>query len=183
MSSLDLSREEKHEQIDGAALLLKSDKWSHMMRLWGPYRSRVCPGTERDMLLYDKGVRADKHVCVKCFKDELNSDIKVGFERERGERRRGREMGLQKWMLTSVVLQGCLHFFTHTGKCCGNGLLGIQIGPAQNPPVEVRRYYQLNALKVSKVKARMINGPCDRYAVINHITRWEYKCINTPVTL
>lgn len=35
------------------------------------------------MLLYDKGVSADKHECVKCFKDELNSDVKVGFERER----------------------------------------------------------------------------------------------------
>lgn len=53
------------------------------MRLRGPYQSTVCPGTERGMLLCDKGVRPDKHVCVKCFKDELNSDIKVGFEKKR----------------------------------------------------------------------------------------------------
>lgn len=29
------------------------------------------------MLLCDKGVRADKHACVKCFKDEFNSDVKT----------------------------------------------------------------------------------------------------------
>lgn len=54
------------------------------------------------MLLCDKGVRADKHECVKCFKDELNADVKVGFE---GREEKRRQMGLQKRMLTSVVLR------------------------------------------------------------------------------
>lgn len=56
----------------------------------------MCPGiiikkikktgaTGRGRLLCDKGVRADKHVCVKFFKDELNSNVNVGFEIE-GER-------------------------------------------------------------------------------------------------
>lgn len=52
---------------------------------------------QRPMLLCDKGVRADKHVCVKCFKDELNSDIKVQFERKRdghGERGAGFTAGI-----------------------------------------------------------------------------------------
>lgn len=55
------------------------------MRLRGPYQSSVHPGKcrrhrEGGMLLCDKGARADKHECVKCFKDELNADVKVGFE-------------------------------------------------------------------------------------------------------
>lgn len=67
------------------------------------------------MLLCDKGVRADKRVCVKCFKDELDSDIKVWLEKE-GRGWRGGRGGLQ---LTSVVLQGRLHFLMHTEKCHG----------------------------------------------------------------
>lgn len=58
------------------------------------------------MLLCDKGVRADKHVCVKCFKDELNSNVKEGRGRGSGLGGGGvakREMGSQKWMLTSFV--------------------------------------------------------------------------------
>lgn len=36
----------------------------------------VVPHRERGMLLCDKGVRADKHICVKCCKDELYFDNK-----------------------------------------------------------------------------------------------------------
>lgn len=58
------------------------------------------------MLLCDEGVRADKHVCVKCFKDELNSESGGLKQKERArEGEKKREMALQKWMLTSVVLR------------------------------------------------------------------------------
>lgn len=102
VQSILIKRRETWRDKHSAVLLSKSDKWSQKMRLRGPYQSRMCPGTERGMLLCDKGVRADKHVCVKCFKDELNSYIKVRFERKRerggGE---GGELGLQ---LASVGL-------------------------------------------------------------------------------
>lgn len=61
------------------------------------------------MWLCDKGVRADKHVCVKCFKDELNSDIKVRFERNR-ERGGGRgRAGFTAGICWAVGISSFLH--------------------------------------------------------------------------
>lgn len=84
MSSLYLSREEEHEEINTvlscccSRVISEARRWD-CEALIGP----ECVLAQRPMLLCDKGVRADKHVCVKWFKDELNSDIKVQFERKR----------------------------------------------------------------------------------------------------
>lgn len=54
------------------------------MRLGRPYQSGVHPGERwlpsRDMFWCVEGVETDKHVCVKRFRDELNSDVKDGQE-------------------------------------------------------------------------------------------------------
>lgn len=125
VSSLYLSREEKHEQIDSAPLLLKSDKWSQ--RRWGceVLISPECVlanagATERDMLLCDKGVRADKRVCVKCFKYDLNSDVKEGREGESSGWGQKERWAYRNWcrnLLCQELLWGCPHFLIHKGKC------------------------------------------------------------------
>lgn len=111
VSSVYLPREDKHGEINtelSCCSRVRELKWSQQMRLRGPYQSRMCPGTERSMLLCDKGVRADKRVCVKCFKDELNSDIKVWFEKEGRGWRGGR--GVYSWHLLccrDVFISSC----------------------------------------------------------------------------
>lgn len=82
--SLYLSVAEKHEEIN-TVLSCCSRVISEARRrdLRGAYRSRMCPGTEGGTLLRDMvcvcGGGQISHVCVKRFKDELNSDIKVRF--------------------------------------------------------------------------------------------------------
>lgn len=106
VSSLYLWTEEKHEQIDSAPLLLKSDKWSQKMRLWGSYQSRVswqmpapqkeacCCATKVWELISMYVWNASKMSLTLTWKWCLKG---------RGKRRE-RDMGLQKWMLAFVVL-------------------------------------------------------------------------------
>lgn len=45
---------------------------------------------KRETCSCDKGVKADKHVCEKCFKDELNAVMKDGQgAREHSEKKNG----------------------------------------------------------------------------------------------